>query len=295
MFPQLLANALIAASVYTLAGNGFALVFRAFGSFDFSYGLSYPLGAYAAFVVTSRLNLPGAVCVVFSACAAIALGVCLNIGIYAPLRRRGASTMVLFLASLGAYIVGQNLLSLLFGDAALSIQPDTVTVGRQIFGARISDVQLIIIGIAVATTVITAAFLAHTGAGRQIRAVANDPALAAIRGIRVDRVLTQTVALGAGVGGIAGYLFALDRNIVPTMGMSILLYGIVAMIAGGRDSIIGIALGAGLLGLVQNLSLLWISAMWQDALVFGVLILFLLLRPRGMLGSELRVSTPRER
>ena len=131
-------------------------------------------------------------------------------------------------------------------------------------------------------------WLSKTRMGTQINAVACDRELAAIVGIPVQRVIGTTVMIGSALGALAGILSALDRDMVPTMGMNALLMGIVSMIVGGKDSILGVALGGVLVGLAQNLGVLWVPAAWQDAIVFAILVFFLVARPEGFLGEKLR-------
>ena len=288
MIGQLVLNALIAGSIYTLAGLGFAVLYRITRFFDFSFGLIYPIGAYSAFVAVHWLRLPLSFSVLVAIVVAVAAAILLDTVVYAPLRRHGASTMVFFLASIGVYVLGQNLLSIVFGDAARSIRPFEVVQGMDVLGARITMPQVLIVASAIACAFGTAMMLSLSAVGRQIRAVADDRELAAILGVRISAVILITIAVGAALGGLAGVLSALDRDMIPTMGMNLLLMGIVAMIVGGRESVLGVAFGAYLVGLAQNLGILWIPSMWQDAIVFVILITFLLFRPQGLRGRALK-------
>jgi branched-chain amino acid transport system permease protein len=120
-----------------------------------------------------------------------------------------------------------------------------------------------------------------------IRAVASDADLATACGLDCDRIIMVTFLIGSALAGVAAILLAYDSDMTPVMGFRALLMGMVAMIIGGVGSIPGVALGAILLGLVQHLTAWWISSRWQDALIFLILILFLLLRPQGFLGRPL--------
>ena len=97
--------------------------------------------------------------------------------------------------------------------------------------------------------------------------------------------------VGSALAGVAGVLLAYDTDMIPTMGFRALLIGMVAMIIGGVGSIPGVAAGSVLLGLAQHFTAWWLSSQWQDAMVFVIMIFFLLLRPQGFLGRPLRKAT----
>ncbi|HDP68112.1 MAG TPA: branched-chain amino acid ABC transporter permease, partial [Candidatus Marinimicrobia bacterium] len=114
-----------------------------------------------------------------------------------------------------------------------------------------------------------------------------DDALAAnVVGINPERIITASFAIGSALAGIAGILISFETNLEPTMGFSALLKGIIVSIVGGIGSIPGAVLGAYFLGLVGNFGIWHISAGWKDAIAFGVLIVFLLFRPAGILGKR---------
>lgn len=288
MFNQLIMNALIAGSVYALVGVGFALLFRVLRFFHFTHGLSYTLGAYAALGLSRWSGLSWFVVIPMALVIAVLVGLMLDRAVYAPLRSRSASSLVCLLASIGLYIVGQNAVSLIFGDSTQSIRPYLVERGLHLWGARITGVQSVIIGCSITACVVTALWLRLTSTGRQVRAVANDPELAAIVGVPTRRIIAIVTATGWALGAFAGILASFDRDMVPTMGMHALLMGIVAVIVGGANSIGGVFFGAILIAAAQNLSALWIPLAWQDAIVFLILVVFLLVRPQGVLGRSLR-------
>jgi len=216
------------------------------------------------------------------------LGVGLEVGIYRPLRRRGATGLVLLLASLGLYAVLQNLISLLFGDETKSLRTGEVAEGIALFGARITPIQLWTIFAFIASFASVWAILKFTKFGKSLRAVASDPELALVHGVDSDCVVLGAFALGSGLAGLAAILVALDVDMTPTMGLNALMMGIVAMIVGGIGSVPGTMLGGLLLGLAQHLGVWKIGSEWQDAIAFAILLLFLLLRPQGFFGRRVR-------
>jgi branched-chain amino acid transport system permease protein len=288
MLPQLTANALIAAAGYTLVAVGFGLVFATTRFFHFAHGAVYTAGAYLALVFVKWLGLP----LLAGAAAAIALcaglGAVMEFVLYRPLRRRGATPLVLLLASLGAYIVLQNTISLVFGDQTQTLRSGVVRVGLPVLGARITPVQIWIIAVAVALTVLVWLLVKKTRLGISMRAVANDPELALISGVPADTVILASFVLGSALAGAAGILVAMDVDMTPTMGMNALMMGVVAVIVGGTGSVPGIALAALLLSAAQHFGVWQISSKWQDAIAFVILLVFLLFRPQGFFGRKVR-------
>ena len=196
--------------------------------------------------------------------------------------------MILLLASLGMYIVLQNAISMVFGDDTKSIRSGEVKEGLNVFGTRITPIQIVIIATSIILVIAVALFLKWSKMGKAMRAVANDPELASSSGIDSNRVILWTFAIGSALAGIAGILVALDVDMTPTMGMNALMMGVVAVIIGGVGSIPGVALGALLLGLAQHLGVWKISSQWQDAIAFIILFIFLLFKPEGFLGKKVK-------
>lgn len=288
---QYIVNSLIAASVWTLLGLGFALVLRAGRFFNFAHGIVFTAGAYFAFLFKAWLGFPLAVSLFIAILCSTALGCLMEFFPYRPLRRKGASPLVLLLASLGTYVVLQNMISMVFGDDTKSIRSGPVKEGLNVFGARITPIQILTILVSIVLVVAVAILLKNTKMGKTMRAVASDFKLANVCGLDSDRVILLGFALGSALAGVAGILFALDVDMTPTMGMNALMMGIVAVIIGGVDSIIGIILGALLLGLAQNLGVWYISSQWQDAIAFAILLVFLLFRPQGFMGKRVVKAT----
>ena len=188
--------------------------------------------------IFSRLGLawlgwPDIVAIPVSTGLCAALGILIEISVYRPLRHKGSSSLILLLASLGIYIVLQNIISMIFGDDIKTIRSGIVKEGINILGARITPVQITIIVVSLLLLVSCFLFLKYTKIGRAMRAVANDSELARVAGIESDKVILLTFALGSALAGIAGILVALDVDITPTMGMNALMMGVVAVIIGG--------------------------------------------------------------
>lgn len=287
MLPQLLVNGLIAGSIYALVALGFGLIYATTRFFHFAHGAVYAVGAYLAYSgwllgLSLYISFPLAVL------GAAILGALLEIGVYRPLRKKGASSLILLLASLGLFIVIQNLISLIFGDDTKTIRSGAVTEGLPLFGARITPIQITIIVVSGLLLALCSVFVKKTKIGKAMRAVANDPELARVVGIEADQVILFTFVLGSALAAVAAILISLDTDMTPMMGFYALLMGVVAVIAGGIGSIPGAALGGLLVGMAQHLGVWKIPTQWQDTIVFLILIFFLLFRPQGFLGKVVK-------
>jgi branched-chain amino acid transport system permease protein len=289
MLTQLVLNAVIAGSLFALVGVGFAMIYRVVHFYHFTYGLAFTVAAYALLTLWRRAAIPFVAAVPLAVLLTVLLGVAFESVVFRRLRDRGqASDLGSFIASLGLYIVGQNLISLSFGDAAQSLRSPDVHLGVAICGARITHAQIGIILCSAAGVMAAGLWLRFSSAGKRVRAVSGDRDLACIVGIHSQRTIALAVGIGTAFAALGGVLSALDRDLVPTMGMNALLMAVVATVVGGAGSMPGIVAAALLIALTQNLSILVIPAAWQDAVAFAILIAFLIARPEGVCGRPLR-------
>ena len=144
-------------------------------------------------------------------------------------------------------------------------------------------VQLLIIVLSIVVTITLMLVLKKTMLGRMIKAVGDDEEVSKIVGINTNKVIAKVFIIGSAIVGLAGVLHGFDTGIEPVMGMAFLLKGVIAAIIGGIGTVSGGFLGGLLLGLAENLGIIFISAAWKDAIAFGILILFLLFRPTGII------------
>jgi branched-chain amino acid transport system permease protein len=289
--PQIIINTIIAGAVYVLISSGFSVIFSTIRFFHFAHGIVITSGAYFTVLLLNWVGLPLWISVIFAIIGSMALGCLMEISLYRPLRIRNSSSLVLLLASLGIYILLQNVISMVFGDATKSIRTGAVQEGLNVLGARITPIQITTICVSIALVIALSIFLKITKIGRAMRAVASDPELADVSGIDSNRVILWAFAIGSALAGLAGILVALDVDMTPTMGMNALMMGVVAVIIGGVNSIAGITLAALLLAMAQNFGAWYIGSQWQEAIAFVIMVLFLLFRPQGFFGKKVRSVT----
>jgi branched-chain amino acid transport system permease protein len=190
----------------------------------------------------------------------------------------------MLVGSLGAFTALQAIIAILFTSQFQTLSMNA-GAGKtfDIFGGIITDVQLIILICAIFIMFVIAIVLKTTLFGKAIKAVADDEEVSKIVGINTKKVVGWVFIIGCSIAGLAGILVGFDTGIEPTMGMSLLLKGVIASIIGGIGNVYGGVLGAFLLGFVENFGIWKISGEWKDAIAFAVLIIFLLWRPQGIL------------
>ena len=284
--PQLILNSIIAGAIYTLIALGFNLIYGATKFFNLAHGVMVAVGGYAFFYFAKTLGLNIFVAVIIGVALAGLVGYGLDKLIYLPLRKRKASNMVLLVASLGAFTALQAVIAILFTSQFKTLSQNVGTQKLfEVFGGIITQTQLIILLAAVLVMAGLVLLLYKTQFGKAVRAISDDEEVARIVGINTNKIMGYVFFIGSAIAGPAGILVGFDTGIEPTMGLSLLLKGVIASIVGGVGNIYGGVLGAFLLGFVENFGIWKISGEWKDAIAFVLLIVFLVFRPRGIMNK----------
>lgn len=282
IIPQVIANSLIAGSIYLLVALGFNLVYGTTAFFNITHGVMTAIGAYMVFFTGKMLGLPLLLAISLGVLVAGVVGWLLDRYIYRRLRRKKASQLSLLVASLGAFTALQALIAIIFTSQFQTITtaapPQTFTV----LGASVTSVQIILILTALVIAGGLVLLLKYTRFGKAVRAVSDDAEVATVIGINNDYIIGTTFFIASAIAGLAGILVGLDTAIEPTMGLVLLLKGVTAAIIGGLTSLSGAIVGSLLLGFVENFGILYVAAEWKEAIAFSLLILFLIFRPRGI-------------
>ena len=285
---QLFLLFLVAYSLILIIGFSFSVVYQASKFFNFAKAVIITFAAYFMYFFYIQLRFPIAISIPLTIICATIIGMLSEIALYKPLRKRNASPMILMIASLGLYIILQNVISMIWGDATKSVRTGEVKVGNEFFGAYITNIQIITIVVCLVLFVACTLFMKYNRIGRNIRAVASNSELSNVVGIHSDKVILWAFGISSVLAAVAGFLIAFDTGMRPTMGFSWLLYGVVAMIIGGVGSHWGLVGGALLLAATQHLAAYYIGSQWMDAIAYIILILFLIAKPLGFSGKRLK-------
>jgi len=286
MFRQIILNGIIAGTIYTLIALGFTLIYRTIKFFHFAHGVVFAAGAYFAYTFFILFNINPIISFFLSIALASLLGIAIDRFVYHPLRKNNAPNLVYLIASFGVFIFLQNLIQLIFGAQILTLRTGPIKEGYHILGAVITDIQILIIGVSLILFILTLLFIQKSKLGKAIRAVSDDPIGARVVGINSEKIILSAFAIGSALAGVAGILISLETNIEPTIGFNAILKGIIASIVGGIGNIPGALFGGLFLGLAENLGIWKIQAAWKDTIAFVILIIFLLIRPSGIMGIK---------
>lgn len=292
-------------SIYALIALGYTMVYGILRFINFAHGEVFMSGAMIGYFVATALDNAGiwnsasplSLLIVLLASVFTAAGITMVLERVAYRPLRGAPRLVPLITSIGASFFLQYIFLGLFGGAQKSYpRMDALQGTVTILGFDIQKIQLIVIVTGILMMVSLYYFVERTKTGKSIRAVSEEPEIAALMGINVDRVIVTTFVIGGVMAGVAAILFVLTFNQVnPFMGFVPGIKAFTAAVLGGIGNIVGAMLGGLLLGLVESLgpilvlSGLGIPAPHQlkDAFAFTVLVVVLILRPTGILGERL--------
>lgn len=288
MFPQLLANGLVEGSFYALLALGFALIFGASRVFHVAHGSVYAVAAYLLYLFFSIWRLPFFLALLLTVALASLLGILIELLIYRPLERRGASHMLVLMASIGTLIFIDNLVEMIFGGDNKIIGigsglQEGIPLGPIVF----TYLQLINLGAAVAAVLLLNYFRLRTAPGKALRAVIISPTMARVVGIDIGRVRILAFGLGSALAAVSAVMSAVDLGFQPGQGLPVVLVAAIAVLVGGVDTFTGAALGGLILGLAMNLGIWRIGPEWREALAFGVMLIVILAKPTGLYGRAL--------
>jgi branched-chain amino acid transport system permease protein len=290
---QLIWNGLFVGSFYALVALGYSMVYGIIKLLNFAHGDLYMLGAFVGFAIlgavggiSPSLALPLLLVVLLATMVITGLaGVALERLAYRPLRR--APRLSLLITAVGASF------ALEYGMRAVAgADPQVYPVrlggtSMEVLGARLTLQQLVLMGVAVVLMIALNLLVTRTREGRAMRAIALDPRTSALMGIDVNSVISRTFFIGSALAGAAGVMAgAYYGKIDFMMGFLIGLKAFTAAVIGGIGNIPGTMLGGLLLGLLESFGTFWLGGEWRDVFAFGVLILFLTVRPTGLLGER---------
>ena len=286
---QTLISGLSLGSIYALIALGYTMVYGIAKMLNFAHGDVIMIGAYVAFTAVSGMGMPPVVGVLLSVVACTVLGVLIERIAYKPLRK--ASKLAVLITAIGVSYLLQNVALLIFGSAPKSFTSVVSVPALTFAGGRLTISGETIVTIASCIVVMTALtlFINKTKAGQAMLAVSEDKGAAKLMGINVDATIALTFAIGSGLAAIAGVLLcSAYPTLNPYTGSMPGIKAFVAAVFGGIGSIPGALIGGLLLGIIEILSKAYISSQLADAIVFGVLIVVLIVKPTGILGKKIQ-------
>ena len=289
-FIYYLINGVSLGSVYALIALGYTMVYGIAKMLNFAHGDVIMVGGYIIMVTMNSMGVHPILSVVIAMAGCTILGVTIERIAYKPLRNAGSSLAVLITAIGVSYLL-QNLALLIMGaetkafTSVVNMEPLALADGQLV----ISGETIVTIIICVIVMVTLTLFIQKTKAGQAMRAVSEDKGAAQLMGINVNGTIALTFAIGSGLAAVAAALLcSAYPSLNPYTGSMPGIKAFVAAVFGGIGSIPGALIGGVILGIIEILSKAYISSQMADAIVFGILILILLVKPTGLLGKQIQ-------
>lgn len=273
--------------VYALIALGYTMVYGIIRLINFAHGDVFMVGAFLGVFGYTFWGLPFPVAIIVSMVLCALLGVTIERAAYRPLRY--APRIAALISAIGVSLFLEYFCSLkfVFGPNYRVVnRPFTVT-NFSLAGANVSNIQIVVASIVVLLLALLQYMLYHTKIGKAMRAVSQDHDAARLMGINVDNIISVTFAIGSALAAAGGVLYAVAYpQIWPFLGIMPGLKAFTAAVLGGIGIVPGAVLGALIMGQVDVLSAAFVSSQFRDAVGFSILILVLLVRPTGLLGSR---------
>ncbi|GFI27657.1 high-affinity branched-chain amino acid transport system permease protein LivH [Lachnospiraceae bacterium] len=289
-FISYLINGISLGSVYAIIALGYTMVYGIAKMLNFAHGDVIMIGAYVVMAAVTGAGLPPAAAILAAVIFCTVLGIVIERVAYGPLLN-AASSLAVLITAIGVSYLLQNIALLVFGANTISF-PHVISVPALV----LADGALTITGEALITIisciVIMAGltlFIHKSKAGQAMLAVSEDKGAAQLMGINVNGTIALTFAIGSALAAIAGVLLcSAYPTLTPYTGAMPGIKAFVAAVFGGIGSIPGALIGGILLGVIEIFGKAYISSQMADAIVFGVLIVILIVKPTGILGKNIQ-------
>ncbi len=284
-----LINGLSLGSVYAIIALGYTMVYGIAKMLNFAHGDIIMVGGYVCFCAVNYLGLPTGVGVLLSIVACTVLGIVIERLAYKPLRN--APSLDVLITAIGVSYFLQNAALLIWGSDTKSF-PSVVNLPS----VSLFDGQLVVSAITIVTVIAgivvmvgLTLFTGKTRMGKAMRACSEDRGAATLMGINVNSTISLTFAIGSGLAAVAGVLMcSAYPTLIPTTGSLPGIKAFTAAVIGGIGSIPGAFVGGLVLGVIEIFAKAYVGTQLADAIVFGVLIVVLLVKPSGLLGKTVR-------
>lgn len=292
-FVQLFFNGLVEGSIFGIAALGISLVYSVLRLVNFAAGDFLTLGAFTTFFLTTSTKLPLVVAVVLSMIFGVVLSLILEFILWRRLRKIRAGTLALFLVATGVAFIVRQSISLTFGSDSRKFDIDQIK-SFVFLGAIIPQAQLVVLLCSSITITGIAIFIKKATIGKDMRAYSDNPSLAAVSGINVNKVIAATWIISGAFGTLAGvFQGTVQGQFTNAMGLDLLLSILAAVVLGTIGDAYGALIGGFVLGLVMELST-WhvffggIPYSYKPVVAFAVLVIVLLFKPEGIFGVKAR-------
>ena len=286
---QICFNGICNGMLIAILAVAFSIVYIPTGVFYIALAGIYVFAAYIAMQML-QWSAHWSIAVIISLSVGAILSMLFDQFNHMPLQRKMASSGSHMISSLGIYMLLVQLAALIWGNDPRSLQ----IIPQGVFwlsGVSMPYSQLAILVIGAVVLGALLYWTENSGIGLQLRALADNPDQLALLGCNTAQMRMIAFGISGALAALAGILHASDLGFDPHIGMSALMMAIVAAIIGGRENLIGPAIGGLILGIIRSLVVWYSSACWQDVVTFIILAIFLFCRPEGIFGLQERVES----
>ena len=282
-------NGISIGSIYAIIALGYTMVYGIAKMLNFAHGDIIMVGAYICYCVTNYLGLPPVVGVLASMAVCTVLGIIIEGLAYKPLR--GTPSLAVLITAIGVSYFLQNAAQLIWSSSPKSFTSIVSSIKPFHLFSSLTITGEVIVTVAASVVIMLGLtwFTGSTRIGKSMRAVSEDRDAAQLMGINVNKTISITFAIGSALAAVAGVLMCSSIPVLmPTTGSMPGIRAFTAAVLGGIGSIPGAMLGGVLLGIIETFAKAFLSTQFSDAIVFGVLIVILLVKPAGLLGKRVQ-------
>ena len=276
-------------SIYAIIALGYTMVYGIAKMLNFAHGDIIMVGAYICYCVTNYLGMPPILGILASMAVCTLLGIVIEGLAYKPLR--GTPSLAVLITAIGVSYFLQNAAQLIWGSNPKSFTSVVSTIKPFLLFGSLTITGEVLVTVVVSVVIMLALtwFTSSTRIGKSMRAVSEDRDAAQLMGINVNKTISITFAIGSALAAVAGVLMCSSIPVLqPTTGSMPGIRAFTAAVLGGIGSIPGAMLGGVLLGIIETFAKAFLSTQFSDAIVFGVLIIILLVKPAGLLGKRVQ-------
>jgi len=283
--PQIALSGIAVGCIYGLIGIGFCVIYNASGIVNFAQGAFVMMGGMIAYTAFHSFGLPLIVAAAIATAVAAVSGIIIERIVVRPLWDRKATMFAMILATLAAQIVIERMTLIVAGDQPKTLPPFSDLPPLRLAGVAVSTQFMWIVAASILLIGLLDQFFKRTKTGKAMRACAVNREAAALQGINVSRMLALSFALSAALGAIAGVLITPTQYTAFNVGVPFAISGFIAAIVGGFGRPLGAFLGGIMLGLAQSIAIVAFGAGLKNVAALSVLLIFLFIRPGGILGE----------
>ncbi len=285
LFIQQVLNGLLDGVYYLLIALGLSLIFSLGGIVNLAHGAFYAIGAYLTIVLAPHIGFGGAI--IASPVLVALIGIVVERGLFQRFYR--SDPILSLLLTFGLAMVAEQSLRMIFGAPPLSFSIPPALRGQIVLGEFIYSRYRALLLLIAATCVLGLWFLLQrTAFGRVVRAGVQNPDMVGALGISLQPYMMAVAGIGIGLAGLAGVLLAPIYSIHPAMGQEIITPAFVVVVIGGLGSFWGVVVAALMVGVVKGITIGLGFTQWSTAVIYLMMLLVLLFRPRGLFGERIQ-------